>query len=93
MENHVSRFVPPAFGGLGLIRLPHAVRYWRAFLIPLVVFGFLSGPGAASARIGIWNSHGPEGGFVQALAIDPTTPTTLYAGTFGGGVFALQQAP
>jgi hypothetical protein len=27
---------------------------------------------------------------VRALAIDPTTPTTLYAGTYGGGVFDLQ---
>ena len=24
---------------------------------------------------------------VRALAIDPATPTTLYAGTYGGGVF------
>lgn len=30
---------------------------------------------------------------VIALAIDPTTPTTLYAGTFYDGVFAIQQAP
>ncbi len=29
--------------------------------------------------------------YVFALAIDPATPTTLYAGTVGGGVFALQQ--
>jgi len=27
---------------------------------------------------------------VSALAIDPVTPTTLYAGTYGGGVFAIQ---
>ena len=25
--------------------------------------------------------------YVYALAIDPATPTTLYAGTYGGGVF------
>jgi photosystem II stability/assembly factor-like uncharacterized protein len=24
---------------------------------------------------------------IPALAIDPLTPTTLYAGTYGGGVF------
>jgi hypothetical protein len=29
---------------------------------------------------------------VRALAIDPTTPSTLYAGT-GGGVFVIQQIP
>ena len=27
---------------------------------------------------------------VWALALDPTTPTTLYAGTYGGGVFVLR---
>ena len=39
-----------------------------------------------SAGNNIWTSHGPEGGPVNALALDPVTPTTLYAGT-GGGVF------
>ena len=34
-----------------------------------------------------WESHGPDGGPVSALAIDPSTPATLYAGTLGGGVF------
>jgi hypothetical protein len=29
--------------------------------------------------------------WVIALAIDPATPTSLYAGTWGGGVFAMQQ--
>ncbi|MBU0492480.1 MAG: hypothetical protein KKA73_20150 [Chloroflexi bacterium] len=28
---------------------------------------------------------------VQALAVDPVTPTILYAGTQGSGVFAIQQ--
>ena len=28
---------------------------------------------------------------VRAFAIDPVTPTTLYAGTGGGGVFTIQQ--
>jgi photosystem II stability/assembly factor-like uncharacterized protein len=30
---------------------------------------------------------GPEGGDLRALAIDPASPATLYAGTNGGGVF------
>ena len=34
-----------------------------------------------------WSSSGPEGGFIIPLAIDPVTPTTLYAGTYGNGVF------
>jgi CARDB len=31
-----------------------------------------------------WQSVGPYGGDVTAMAIDPTAPTTLYAGTRGG---------
>jgi uncharacterized repeat protein (TIGR02543 family) len=31
-----------------------------------------------------WISIGPEGGSVEALAIDPQTPDTLYAGTYHG---------
>jgi hypothetical protein len=30
--------------------------------------------------------------FVQTLAIDPRQPSTLYAGTYGGSVFALPLA-
>ncbi len=30
---------------------------------------------------------GPGGGNIYALAIDPTTPQTIYAGTGGCGVF------
>src|SRR5262245_4958395 len=31
-----------------------------------------------------WRSLGPEGGAAYALAIDPRSPSTLYAGTKGG---------
>ena len=34
-----------------------------------------------------WIQIGPEGGSLSALVIDPVTPSTLYAGTLGGGVF------
>ena len=34
----------------------------------------------AYAGVNVWTSNGPEGGEVYALAIDPTTPSTLYAG-------------
>jgi photosystem II stability/assembly factor-like uncharacterized protein len=40
----------------------------------------------AQAGINVWTSHGPAGGGVTALAIDPVTPHTLYAGTGYGGV-------
>jgi photosystem II stability/assembly factor-like uncharacterized protein len=42
-------------------------------------------PASGRAELGEWTSLGPEGGNVEALAIDPVTSTTVYAGT-GGGV-------
>ena len=35
--------------------------------------------------VGVWTSGGPYGGLIQALAINPKSATTLYAGTFGNG--------
>ncbi len=52
-------------------------------VLALLGLGNLGSAGAADA----WRSLGPEGGRIQALAIDPRTPTTLYAGAFPGGVF------
>lgn len=34
-----------------------------------------------------WTNLGPEGQDIRALAIDPTSHQTLYAGSLGGGVF------
>src|SRR5439155_25723802 len=62
-------------------------RYWRALLIPIVILGGPSSAGVASAQSRTWISNGPEGGTIHALAIDPQTPGTLYAGTDGGGGF------
>ncbi|MBI3801823.1 MAG: hypothetical protein HY268_33240, partial [Deltaproteobacteria bacterium] len=36
--------------------------------------------GSAQAGINQWTSYGPRAGSISALAIDPTTPSTLYAG-------------
>jgi hypothetical protein len=36
---------------------------------------------------GAWSQSGMEGQQVSALAIDPATPTTQYAGTIGNGIF------
>jgi len=41
----------------------------------------------AHAGAGVWTSGGPYGGDILSLAINPSNPATLYAGTFGGGVF------
>ncbi len=34
-----------------------------------------------------WSSSGPAGAVVKSLAIDPATPTTIYAGTANAGVY------
>src|SRR3989442_7413525 len=44
--------------------------------------------GAQPAGAGpVWKSHGPDGGAIAALAIDPQAPRTVYAGTLGAGLF------
>src|SRR5262245_33658085 len=40
--------------------------------------------GPASAIPPTWTKVGPEGATVRTIAIDPTSPSTLYAGTDGG---------
>jgi photosystem II stability/assembly factor-like uncharacterized protein len=42
---------------------------------------------ASVAAPDTWGSHGPPGGIVNAIAIDPSSPSTVYAGTTYGGVF------
>src|SRR3989475_617660 len=41
----------------------------------------------AEAGVNVWTTNGPLSETINALAIDPQTPTTLYAGTSGHGVF------
>ena len=43
----------------------------------------------AHAGINVWTSHGPYStyGYLTWLVMDPSTPSTLYAWTEGGGVF------
>ncbi len=52
------------------------------------IFAILSWASLAIAGASQWSqSGGPEGGEIRALAIHPTTTTTMYAGTYGGGVW------
>jgi photosystem II stability/assembly factor-like uncharacterized protein len=44
-------------------------------------------PVAAGAAVGQWTSIGPDGGWVLALAVDPSDAAVVYAATNGGGVF------
>ncbi len=53
---------------------------------PLVlILGLLSARQAWAADV--WTPLGPSGGTVSALAIDPEDGNTVYAGTFGAGVY------
>src|SRR5439155_9699484 len=62
-----------------------APRVSLPFLLLALILSIL---GAARRADAGWTAIGPEGGTVTALAINPATPTTLYAGTFSGaGVF------
>ena len=59
----------------------------EALLISVFVLLGVSHAGNVSAGTNVWTSIGPEGGTISVLAIDPVTPTILYAGTEYGGVF------
>jgi hypothetical protein len=43
--------------------------------------------GIARGAYNTWTTHGPEGGQITALAVDPTHPATVFAGTAFAGVF------
>jgi photosystem II stability/assembly factor-like uncharacterized protein len=53
----------------------------------LFILFWLVGSSSAKAGINVWTSIGLQGESINTLAIDPQTPTTLYAGANGGGVF------
>lgn len=61
------------------------IRGWSRLL--LLALLCTSQAGSVSAGSNRWTSLGPEGGSILALVVDPITPTTLYAGTYLGGVF------
>ena len=62
----------------------HKTTLRKVLLISLLAFLIMSQAGSVSAGTNVWTSIGPEGGIVRSLAIDPITPSTLYAGTDGG---------
>ena len=46
-----------------------------------------NGVSLAEAGVNVWTSNGPAGESIQALAIDPTSPSTLYAGSSNCGTY------
>ncbi len=83
----MRRFFHAAFEGSCMLSALRFSRRCSAFLLAITLLCFLGGASALFAQVPTWTSIGPEGGTIFGLAIDPTTPTTLYAGTFGGVVF------
>jgi len=69
--------------------LQHRTALRTVFLIISLILIGASLASTVSAAPNVWTSIGPEGGEIDTLAIDPATPTTLYAGTWRGGVFAV----
>jgi photosystem II stability/assembly factor-like uncharacterized protein len=55
----------------------------RGVLAALSSAVVLFGPSAAPQ----WTVHGPDGGTVSAIEVDPGKPSVLYGGTHGAGVF------
>src|SRR5882724_7473974 len=55
--------------------------------VALAALLVVSSGSVAEAWINVWTTNGPENQQVLSLAIAPMTPTTLYAGTNGRGVF------
>ena len=56
----------------------------RVLLPGLLIVLLISQTSIVSAGFNVWTSIGPEGGYIQSLAINPTTPSTIYAGTDDG---------
>src|SRR5262249_19316819 len=52
----------------------------RALAISMAMLAIF-GRGTVRAGDNVWTSVGPEGGSVQALAVDPQNPGTLYTST------------
>jgi hypothetical protein len=69
----------------------HTATLLRVLPVGLLFLLSAARPSVVSAGPNVWTTNGPECGDIPVLEIDPTTPTTLYAGTWGGGVFDMHQ--
>ncbi len=61
------------------------IRIWPSALAQGLILTMLFGLSLVS--VGGARGRPLEGGLVKSIAIDPTTPDTIYVGTLGGGVF------
>jgi photosystem II stability/assembly factor-like uncharacterized protein len=67
--------------------LPTSWPFWRLVVLTALILAATIPSGPVSAGINTWTSIGPDGGYINSLAVDPANPSTLYAGTFEGEVF------
>src|ERR1700730_15365043 len=67
-----------------------SLRWFSIFLIGLACACVLLW--AIPARAQVWQTMGPAGGDVRALASDPAHPELLYLGTTDGAIFASRDA-
>jgi len=65
---------------------PRTLGMWTSTALVCAVLVVTSAH-LAHAGTNLCTTHGPDEGPVLALAIDPSTPSTLYPGTQGAGVF------
>jgi hypothetical protein len=64
---------------------PVSFRYALLLSAALLTALAASQPGLAAS--GVWTTHGPYGGLVDTVVVDPTTPSTIYVASPVGGVF------
>ena len=76
------------------VRLPMRNRTFRSAIgalrpsaLALAGIGLILVAPTAQAGAGKWTVNGPQGGDIQAIAIDPFNPATIYAGTYAGGIY------
>ncbi|HYL06784.1 MAG TPA: hypothetical protein VE075_12135, partial [Thermoanaerobaculia bacterium] len=68
--------------GRGAASAPRGAVCWLAAVVLLVAW-----EAPAAAAVGRWTSIGPDGGLVNAFAVDPQDRSVLYAATASSGVF------
>ena len=80
---------PPATFRLGWPTVPEwRVRGGAASLLAVLAVSLLVlGAGPAGALPPGWSTSGPNGGMIRVVKIHPTTPTTVYVGTYYSGIF------
>jgi hypothetical protein len=89
MDKGASAQAPPAFPRRLAICPARRLRCGPSLTALIALVALISAllPAHSSAGINRWATSGPAGENVNSLAIDPSAPATLYAGTLRGGVF------